>query len=119
MKQQTFSPLSGKRLVAYLRSQFEQLDDSTAQYLIQRVGTNLSRLHSEMDKVLTYMEEEMTGSQKVTTDLIDEVVWGEVETDSFALLDEMYVDAKRAMKRVDLMHEQGTNWNQVIGTLFR
>lgn len=72
MKEQKFAPLTGKRLLAYVLETFSCLDESLATYVLQRVGTNLSRIHQEMDKLMTYAE---VSGETISQAMIDLVVW--------------------------------------------
>ena len=93
------------------------LDYATAEYMVERIGSSISRLMSELDKLQTYAK--FHDSTKIDKTVVDQVAYGEVESDTFALLDNLYRSEAKSLSLVDTLRDSGVNWNQVIGGLYR
>lgn len=116
-KHQDFPPMTWKRLVRIFAEQSDLLNDELAGYIVERVGSSFARLMTELAKLEAYAEyHNMTALDKKT---IDEIVYGEVETDTFALLDVLYLDKDKSLVLVDRIRDNWVNRNQVIGALYR
>jgi DNA polymerase-3 subunit delta len=77
------------------------IDNASASYLVGKVGTELRRLASEIDKLATYASEGASNGQITQTE-IDELVRYSQEHTSFELTDAMLEgDRKRALRLLD------------------
>lgn len=93
------------------------IDRSTIQYFLTKVGTDLYRIWFECDKLKT----RASVVQQTTIDeaMIDTIVFGHVETDSFALLKLLFVDKNKALQLVDKIQSGGIDRNHFVGMLYR
>lgn len=93
------------------------IDRPTIQYFLTKVGTDLYRIWFECDKLKT----RTTVVQQPIIDeaMIDAIVFGQVETDSFALLKSLFVDKQKALQLVDKIQTGGIDWNHFVGMLYR
>jgi hypothetical protein len=51
--------------------------------------------------------------------MIDTIVFGQVETDSFTLLKTLFTDKKHAIMILEKIQSGGADWNQFVGMLYR
>ncbi len=93
------------------------IDHPTIHYLLTKVGSDLYRVWSECDKLRTWA----TVKDKKTIDeaMIDYIVFGQVETDSFLLLKALFTDQRKAMHILEKIQEWGADRNQFVGMLYR
>ena len=115
-KHQDFQPLKWKGLVNFLNAESDLLTEQTAELIVKKVGSSMARLMSELDKLIVYCA--VHDISKVDEKIINKVVYGNVEADSFALMDYFYRDVNKSWKLIDQLRDDGVNWNQIIWTMY-
>lgn len=92
-----FIQLKNNDLEQFVKNELSDctIDHSTIQYLITKVGSDLYRIWFECDKLKTWTK---VRNQKIIDEtMIDLIVFGQVETDSFLLLKTLFVDKIKAI----------------------
>lgn len=114
-----FKPLSEWQRKSTVQQWTEsiQRDADALDYFLLQVGTDMYRVQSETDKVLTRAQ--VHNKQNITKTDIDTVVFGQVQANTFALFDYLFVDVKKSLHIIDTMRDQWTNRNEAIGALYR
>lgn len=86
------------------------------EYLLVKVGTDLYRLWFECEKLKIRCEEKkMT---KIDHALVDKIVYGQVETDAFTLLDNLLSNKQKSIQIIEKIQEDGKDWNMFAGMLY-
>lgn len=88
-------------IISQLGSNF--IPNDVVEYLLMKVGGNLYRLRFECEKLKIRCE--VQKKSKIDQDMIDNVVFGQVEANAFKLLDYMHTDPRKAMKIIDEVQE--------------
>ena len=104
-----FKPLTEKKLLAYLTENFP-ISQQDANYLIEKVGTNLFLLVNEIKKILFV-------SNKITKDLIDKYVINYPEQDAFKLLDNLD-NKQKAIEILNQLEEMKEDFFKILGLLY-
>jgi len=93
------------------------IDRSMIQYFLTKVGSDLYRIWFECDKLKT----RTTIKQQKTIDeaMIDMIVFGQVEINSFLLLKTLFTDKIKAIHVLETIHHGGAERNQFAGMLYR
>ena len=104
-----FKLLNSKQLLAYLTKNYP-ISLKDAEYLIERVGTNLYMLSNELQKILKI-------SPQITKDLIDKYVIKNVQQDAFALLDNLG-NTQKALEILGNLEQMGEDFFKVLGLLY-
>ena len=93
------------------------IDHATIQYFLTKVGSDLYRLWFECDKLNTRTK--IKQQKKIDETMIDLIVFGQVEVDSFALLDALFTNKIQAIKILEKIQDSWSDWNQFLGMLYR
>lgn len=80
-------------------------------YLIEKVGNDQFRLHSEIEK-LRYFKQ-IHPENPISLSIIDEVVFGQTEANGFLFFDMLLEDRVEALKLLEKLQKEGSDWNQV------
>ena len=104
-----FKLLNSKQLLKYLVENYP-ISSNDAQYLVERVGTNLYMLHNELMKILKI-------SPKITKDLIDKYVIKNVQQDAFALVDNLQ-NSQKVLEILNNLEQMGEDFFKVLGLLY-
>jgi DNA polymerase-3 subunit delta len=96
-----FSQLKNNDLEEFVKKELSDcyIDHATIQYFLTKVGTDLYRIRFECDKLKTRTK--LKQQKKIDEAMIDAIVFGQVETDSFTLLKTLFTDKKKAIQVVD------------------
>lgn len=92
-------------------------DSETTDYLLLKVWNNLYRLSSEVEKINLFCEKNKIS--KLTNEIIDNVVFGSSDINSFELFDHFFTDKNRVIKIIESNQASWTDRNQYIGMLYR
>ncbi len=87
------------------------------QYFLTKVGSDLYRIRFECDKLKTWAK--IKWQHIIDEQMIDYIVFGQVEIDSFTLLKTLFTDKIQAIKILDKIQESGTDRNLFAGMLYR
>ena len=113
-----FKPLTDKsaanRIAQYLGD--IPLAEGVADTIVSKVGSDLYRLSSELDK-LKIRQQIHPGT--ITAQTVEEVTRGQTDGDSFALLEVLLTDPKASIALIDEAQDQGTDRNMYLGMLYR
>ena len=92
-----FTQLKNNDLEQFVKNELNDctIDHATIQYFLTKVGSDLYRIWFECDKLKTWTK---VRNQKIIDEtMIDLIVFGQVETDSFLLLKTLFVDKIKAI----------------------
>ncbi len=114
-----FSQLKNNDLEEFVKKELSEciVDHDTIQYFLTKVGSDLYRIWFECDKLRTRTK--IKQQKKIDEAMIDLIVFGQVETDSFALLKMLFTDKRKAIQILEKIHDGGADWNQFAGMLYR
>lgn len=93
------------------------IDHAMIQYFLTKVGSDLYRIWFECDKLKTWTK--VKQEKKIDEAMIDMIVYGQVETNSFLLLKTLFIDKRKAIQVLEKIQEGGADWNQFAGMLYR
>lgn len=112
-----FKPLSESQRKSYIQQWSGDIvrESSMVDYFLAQVGTDMYRIQSEADKLITWAQAKW--HNKITQQIIDKVTFGQVQADNFALLDLLFLDANKLLLQIDAMRDDGVNRNQAIGSM--
>jgi DNA polymerase III delta subunit len=93
-----FSQLKNNDLEQFVKKELSDslIDHATIQYFLSKVGSDLYRIWFECDKLR--MRTKIKQQKKIDEAMIDLIVFGQVETDSFTLLKMLFTDKIQAIK---------------------
>lgn len=115
-KHQDFPPLKWKSLVSFLNWESELLDMDSSEIIVNKVWGSMSRLMSELDKLTVYCE--VNWIKKIDSKVIEKVVFGQMEADTFELIDCYYNDVAKAWRLVDNLRDDNVNWNLLLWAFY-
>jgi len=100
-----FNQLKNSDLELFVKNELSDcmIDHSTIQYFLTKVGSDLYRVWFECDKLKTRTK--LKQEKKIDETMIDMIVFGQVETDSFALLKMLFTDKKKAIQIVERIQQ--------------
>ena len=93
------------------------IDHPTIQYFLTKVWSDLYRIWFECDKLKTRTT--IKQQKHIDETMIDLIVFGQVETDSFALLKTLFTDKFQAIKILEKIQNWWADRNQFAGMLYR
>jgi DNA polymerase III delta subunit len=93
------------------------IPNDVVEYFLFKVGADLYRLRFECEKLKTRCE--VKNVKTVDQLLVDKIVFWQVETNAFALLDALFTNTKQAIQIIDKIQENGEDWNAFAGMLYR
>jgi DNA polymerase III delta subunit len=93
-----FSQLKNNDLEEFVKRELSDcsIDHPTIQYFLTKVGSDLYRVWFECDKLKTWTK--IQQHKKIDEAMIDMIVFGQVETNSFTLLKTLFTDTKKAIQ---------------------
>lgn len=114
-----FTQLKNNDLEEFVKKELSDcsIDHSMVQYLISKVGSDLYRIWFECDKLKTRTK--IKQQKIIDEDMIDLIVFGQVETNSFTLLQTLFVDEKKAIRILEKIQDGGADRNLFSGMLYR
>lgn len=115
----SFTSLSDVARKTYIknRSIWLSREWDSMDYFLTQVGSDLYRLESEADKLVIRAQKNAVTT--ITKAHIDAVVFGQVQANTFALFDYMFVNMDKTLTLIDQMREEWTERNQAIGAMYR
>jgi len=113
-----FKPLSGVQIKLFVKEQLGELrmEDKMIDYFLMKVGKNLYRIAGEIDKLKTRCS--VYSLTEIDAKIVDQVVFGQVEVNSFLFFDYFLTDKKKSLEVWNKIKEEGTDFNQAIGMLY-
>lgn len=93
------------------------IPNDVVEYFLFKVGADLYRLRFECEKLKTRCE--VKNIKTADQALIDKIVFWQVETNAFALLDALFTNTKQAIQIIDKIQENGEDRNAFAGMLYR
>lgn len=113
-----FSQLKNSWLEEFVKKELGDcdIDHATIQYFLAKVGSDLYRIWFECDKLKTRTM--IQNQKKIDTVMIDLIVYGHVETDSFSLLKTLFADKIQAIKILEKIQNGWADRNQFAGMLY-
>ncbi|MCX6823781.1 MAG: DNA polymerase III subunit delta [candidate division SR1 bacterium] len=114
-----FTQLKNNDLEQFVKNELSDcsIDHATIQYFLTKVGSDLYRIWFECDKLKTWTK--IKNQKRIDDTMIDLIVFGQVETDSFALLKALFTNHTQAIKILEKIQEGGADRNQFAGMLYR
>lgn len=114
-----FTSLSDTQRKVHIKNRTTTLswEANAMEYFLAQVWPDLYRLESEADKLVTRAHKHAITT--ITKAHIDTVVFGQVQANTFALFDHMFVNVDKALALIDNMREEWTDRNQAIGAMYR
>lgn len=114
-----FAPFKEIQLKAFLKEQLAplQITDQELSYFLLKIGNDLRRLANECEKLKIWLQS--AGKTAVSVADIDLFCFGMVESDSFAIFDQLFADPVAAVKTLEKMQEDGKMRIEVNGLLTR
>lgn len=114
-----FNQLKSGDLEGFIKNELQDFTISreTIQHFLTKVWPDLYRIRFECDKLKTWAK---VKEQKVIDEtMVDYIVFGQVETDSFSLLKALFTDKRKAIQIAEKIQEWWADWNQFAGMLYR
>ncbi len=93
------------------------IPNDVVEYFLFKVGADLYRLRFECEKLKTRCE--VKNIKTVDQVLVDKIVFGQVETNAFVLLDALFTNTRQAIQIIDKIQENGEDRNAFAGMLYR
>ncbi len=114
-----FTQLKNNDLESFVKRELSDcsIDHAVIQYFLSKVGSDLYRIWSECDKLKTWVS--IHQQKAIDEAMIDLIVFGQVETNSFLLLKALFADKRKAIQILEKIQEGGADWNQFAGMLYR
>ncbi len=114
-----FSRYKESQLKDFIISQLPgiYIPTNVVEYMLAKVGPDLYRLWFECEKLHIRCTEKNISTIDVT--LVDLIVFGDVDTDAFTLLEKLFADPKWALTIIDTIKNDGEDRNKFAGMLYR
>lgn len=113
-----FNQLKSGDLESFVKNELSDciIDHSMIQYFLTKVGSDLYRVWFECDKLKTRTK--IKQDKKIDEAMIDMIVFGQVETDSFTLLKTLFTDKRKAIQILEKVQSWWADWNQFSWMLY-
>lgn len=92
-------------------------DDLTLTYFFEKVWSDLNHIQLETEKLAVYAK--LHNLSQITSEQIDLVSFGVLDTNSFAFFDDLLVDKYKALRVLQDAQEQGIHWTMFAWSLYR
>ncbi len=114
-----FNQLKDNDIETFVKNELIEcsIDHATLQYFIAKVWSDLYRIRFECDKLKTRTK--IKQQKRIDEAMIDMIVFGQVETNSFALLATLFTDKKKAFHILEKIQNGWADRNQFAGMLYR
>lgn len=114
-----FVQMKGSQLESFVKTELQDftISASTIQYFLTKVGSDLYRIRFECDKLKTRAT--LKETKNIDEAMIDYIVFGQVETNSFTLLKALFTDKKKATQILEKIQSWWADRNQFAGMLYR
>ena len=105
-----FKPISTIELKSLIKKMFDdiKISDHEITFFIDKVGTDLYQVTSEIDKLKEYCT--VHNIDTITTDLIEKISFGLTENKVFEFLNLAFKDTKKAMEYLQKIQDSETHW---------
>lgn len=115
----SFDQYKESELKDFIISQLQgiYIPNDIVEYFLLKVGPNLYRLWFECEKLKTRCAVRHVST--IDQDLVDKVVFGQVETNIFSLLETLFTQQKKSLLLIDKIQAEGEDWNSFAGMLYR
>jgi len=115
----TFKNLSWVQYNLFIKDQLDDvlMSDDVIDYFLMKVWKDLFRIVSEIDKLKYYLV--LNNISKIDQKIIDFVVYGQMEVNSFLFFDYFLKDKSKSIVVLDDMHKEWVDFNQALGMLYR
>lgn len=102
-----FKPLSGIQIKLFVKEQLGDLkmSDEVMDYFLIKVGKDLYRLVSEIEKLQLWAQ--VHSLKEIDEKTVDKVNYGQVEVNSFLFFDHLVPEKKKAIRILDSIHAGG------------
>jgi len=113
-----FPVLKESELVHYIKNDLwdKKMSDKVIIKFIQKVGNELYRIRSELDKLKIYCDSQNLND--ITTNMVDDIVFWLLETEVSDFLKLIFIDKVWAIDYLQKMQDQWLNWNAFSGLLY-
>ena len=91
--------------------------DESLDYFIFKVGSDLYRIHSELEKLFLYMRS--NNLTMINKKIIDNITYGMLETNAFLFMDYILQSPKKTIEIIDKLHNDGQDPNQTLWMIYR
>lgn len=114
-----FSRYKDAQLKDFIISQLPgiYIPTDVVEYMLAKVGTDLYRLRFECEKLYIRCTEKKVAT--ITIALVDSIVFGAIDTNSFTLLEKLFADPQGALRIIDQIRADGEDRNKFAGMLYR
>lgn len=114
-----FNQLKGSDLEIFIKNELSEFSISheTIQHFLTKVGSDLYRIRFECDKLKTWAK--VKHQSVIDEAMVEYIVFGQVETDSFSLLKALFIDKKKAIHILEKIQNAWNDRNQFVGMLYR
>lgn len=112
-----FKPLRESELKSFIKKDLEWFiyDANFLDAFLLKVGGNLTRVSSELNKLKFYAISQNT--KNLNLEMLEKVVFGDVQADSYAFYDLLFSNKDKTIEYIDKMESQGVDWNAFLGLL--
>jgi len=113
-----FSLLNSVQINLFIKEQLKdlQIDSTVVEYFLLKVWKDLYRVVHELEKLCLRCQ--VHSIPKITLEMIDQVVFGQVEINAFLFFDHVLTNPSEAIIILDKMHQDWTDFNQALGMLY-
>jgi len=114
-----FTQLKSGDLEGFVKNELQEfaISRDVIQYFLMKVWSDLYRIRFECDKLKTRAK--VKWQSTIDEAMIDYIVFGQVETDSFALLKTLFTDKKKAIQVLEKIQSWWADRNLFAGMLYR
>lgn len=114
-----FAQMKWSQLESFVKNELQNfiISLATIHYFLTKVGPDLYRIWFECDKLKTRAS--LKQKNNIDEEMIDYIVFGQVETDSFSFLKTLFTDKKQAIQVLEKIQWWWADRNQFIGMLYR
>jgi DNA polymerase III delta subunit len=114
-----FNQLKWGDLEKFITTELQEftITHEAVQYFLTKVWSDLYRIRFECDKLK--IRAKLKQQKQIDETMIDYIVYGQVETDSFIFLKALFTDKKKAISLLEKIQGEGNDRNQFAGMLYR
>lgn len=111
-----FDKLDGKWIKEFGRNCFNWLiDDKILDYFLGKIWTDFFSIKNESIKLMLYAEK---NNLKIDKQMIDYIIFSQIETNSFDVLDKMFFEKEKTLNLINELQVKWSDQFQFLGMLY-
>lgn len=113
-----FNKMKDFQLKSFIKSELNwlKINDDAIDLILNTVWNDMYRVFWELNKLKFYCE--YNSIETINVELVHEIIYGNIEAETFEFLRLLFKNKNKALKHIDMMKYQWINWNAFLWGLY-